>query len=251
MGQLAKALNERPQGVLPSNTIPNPREDIKVVTTQSGITLAGPSVLPPPPSSSSKGVERDPKTTMDQSFTFPADFIIVDYDVDPRVSLILRRLFLRTARALVDVYGEELALRVGDEKLIFNVERTSKYPHKHGDESINQIDIIDTTCEDHFHEVLNVQKSIHSLSGSPTPSSDLADSISPEIDEGIFGPKGDIILFEKLLNNDSTKDLPLKELKNDEIKTTESSIEEPPDLELKDLPPHLEYAFLEGTSKLP
>ncbi|GJW49953.1 hypothetical protein Tco_0091304 [Tanacetum coccineum] len=184
-------------------------------------------------------------------FTFPADFIIVDYDVDPRVSLILRRLFLRTARALVDVYGEELALRVGDEKLIFNVERTSKYPHKHGDESIIRIDIINTTCEDHFHEVLNVQKSINPLSGSPTPSSDHADSISPEIDEGIFGPKGDIILFEKLLNNDSTKDLPLKELKNDEIKTTESSIEEPPDLELKDLPPHLEYAFLEGTSKLP
>ncbi|GJR07042.1 hypothetical protein Tco_0530026 [Tanacetum coccineum] len=77
------------------------------------------------------------------------------------------------------------------------------------------------------------------------------DSIPPEIDEGIFGPKGDIILLEKLLNNDSTKDLPPKELKNDEIKTTESSIEEPPNLELKDLPPHLEYAFLEGTSKLP
>ncbi|GJR19868.1 reverse transcriptase domain-containing protein [Tanacetum coccineum] len=68
----------------------------------------------------------------------------------------------------------------------------------------------------------------------------IEDSIPPEIDEGIFGPKGDIILLEKLLNNDSTKDLPPKELKNDEIKTTESSIEEPPDLELKDLPPHLE-----------
>ncbi|GKG22648.1 hypothetical protein Tco_0387951 [Tanacetum coccineum] len=47
-----------------------------------------------------------------------------------------------TAHALVDVYGEELALRVGDEKLIFNVKSTSKYPHKHGDESINRIDIV-------------------------------------------------------------------------------------------------------------
>ncbi|GKB20214.1 hypothetical protein Tco_0854137 [Tanacetum coccineum] len=53
MGQLAKALSERPQGALPSNTIMNPREDIKVITTQSGITLAGLSV-PPPNSSSSK-----------------------------------------------------------------------------------------------------------------------------------------------------------------------------------------------------
>ncbi|GJZ37264.1 reverse transcriptase domain-containing protein [Tanacetum coccineum] len=212
-------------------------------------------------------------------FTFPADFVVIDHDVDPCVPLILGRPFLRTARALVDVYGEELTLRVGDEKLVFNVESTSKYPHKHGDGSINQIDIIDTTCEVHFHEVLNVQKSIHHLSGSPTPSFDhvvaslspsitpfgdsdflleeidallaLDDSIPPEIDEGVFDPEGDILLLEKLLNNDSTKDLPPKELKNDEIKTTKSSIEEPPNLELKDLPPNLEYAFLEGTSKLP
>ncbi|GJY66689.1 reverse transcriptase domain-containing protein [Tanacetum coccineum] len=105
-------------------------------------------------------------------FTFQADFVVVDYDVDPRVPLILGRPFLRTACALVDVYGEELTLRVGDEKLIFNVESTSKYPHKHGDKSINQIDIIDTKCEEHFHEVLNVQKLIHPFSGSPTPSSD-------------------------------------------------------------------------------
>ncbi|GJV00828.1 reverse transcriptase domain-containing protein [Tanacetum coccineum] len=212
-------------------------------------------------------------------FLFPADFVIVDYDVDPRVPLILGRPFLRTSRALVDVHGEELTLRVGDEKLTFNVENTSKYPHKHGDESINQIDIIDTTREDHFHEVLNVQKSIHPLSGSPTPSSDpviaslspsltpfgdseflleetdaflaLDDSIPPEIDNGIYDWEGDILFLEKLLNDDPTKDLPPKELKNDETKMTKSSIEEPPELELKDLPPHLEYAFLEGTSKLP
>ncbi|GJV77023.1 reverse transcriptase domain-containing protein [Tanacetum coccineum] len=212
-------------------------------------------------------------------FTFPADFVVVDYDVDPRVPLILGRPFLWTVRALVDVHGEELILRVSDEKLIFNVESTLKYPHKHGDESINQIDIIDTTCEDHFHEVLNVLKSIHPLSGSPTPSSDpivaslspsltpfgdsyflleetdafldLDDSIPPEIDNEICDSEGDILFLEKLLNDDPTKDLPPKELKNDETKMTKSSIEEPPELELKDLPPHLEYAFLEGTSKLP
>ncbi|GKD59711.1 reverse transcriptase domain-containing protein, partial [Tanacetum coccineum] len=186
-------------------------------------------------------------------FTFPADFIVVDYDIDPRVPLILGRPFLRTVHALVDVYGEELTLRVGDEKLIFNVESTLKYPHKHGDESINY--------------------------GTPTPSSDpvvaslspslilfgdsdflleetdaflaLDDSIPPEIDNGIYDSEGDILFLEKLLNDDPTKDLPSKELKNDETKTTKSSIEEPPELELKDLPPHLEYTFLEGLSKLP
>ncbi|GJZ82530.1 reverse transcriptase domain-containing protein [Tanacetum coccineum] len=156
-------------------------------------------------------------------FRFPADFVVIDYDVDPRVPLILGRPFLRTARDLVDVHGEELTLRVGDEKLIFNVESTSKYPQKHRNESINQIYTIDTTCEDHFHKVLNVQKSIHPLSGSPTLSSDLVvaslspyltpfgdsdflleetdtfltldDSIPPEIDNGIYDSEGYIIFF--------------------------------------------------------
>ncbi|GJX90892.1 reverse transcriptase domain-containing protein [Tanacetum coccineum] len=85
-------------------------------------------------------------------FTLPADFVIVDYDVDPRVSLILGRPFLRMAHTLVDVHGEELTLRVSDEKVVFSVESTSKYPRKHGDESIHKIDILDITCEDHFHD---------------------------------------------------------------------------------------------------
>ncbi|GKB85823.1 reverse transcriptase domain-containing protein, partial [Tanacetum coccineum] len=78
------------------------------------------------------------------------------------------------------------------------------------------------------------------------------DSIPPGIENGIYDSEGDILFLEELLNNDPTNDLPPpKELKNDEIKMAKSSIEDPPELELKDLPPHLEYAFLEGTSKLP
>ncbi|GKA34142.1 reverse transcriptase domain-containing protein [Tanacetum coccineum] len=59
MDQMQKVLMERPQGVLPSNTVPNPREDLKAITTRSGATLAGPSV--PPPLSSSK--EPSPAST--------------------------------------------------------------------------------------------------------------------------------------------------------------------------------------------
>ncbi|GKE07839.1 hypothetical protein Tco_1411390, partial [Tanacetum coccineum] len=65
---LTIALQKRPRGVLPSNTVPNPWEDLKVMTTRSGITLVGPSVLSPPPSSS-KEVERDPELTTDQVLT--------------------------------------------------------------------------------------------------------------------------------------------------------------------------------------
>ncbi|GKA81530.1 reverse transcriptase domain-containing protein [Tanacetum coccineum] len=186
-------------------------------------------------------------------FTFPADFVVVDYDVDPRVPLILGRPFLRTAYALVD----------------------------DGDESIHKIDILDITCEDHFHEVLNIQKSINPMSGSPTPSFDpvvaslspsltpfedsdfileeidiflaFDDSTSPDVDDGIFDLEGDIRLIEELLNDEISNDLPppLPVFEINDTKKIKTSIEDPHDLELKDLPPHLEYAFLEGTSKLP
>nr|GEU60874.1 reverse transcriptase domain-containing protein [Tanacetum cinerariifolium] len=63
--------------------------------------------------------------------------------------------------------------------------------------------------------------------------------------------EGDILLLEKLLNDDPSSPLPLKELNLEELKTAKSSIDDPPKLELKDLPSHLEYAFLEGTDKIP
>nr|GFB37166.1 reverse transcriptase domain-containing protein [Tanacetum cinerariifolium] len=61
------------------------------------------------------------------SFHFLADFVVVDFDVDPRVPLILRRSFLKTARALIDMFGVELTLRVGKEAITFNLEQTSRY----------------------------------------------------------------------------------------------------------------------------
>nr|GEW73534.1 reverse transcriptase domain-containing protein [Tanacetum cinerariifolium] len=112
-------------------------------------------------------------------FTFPADFIVIDYDVDPRIPLILGRPFLRMARALVDVHEKELILRDGDEKLIFHADRTLKHPHKHGNESINMINFIDITYEDHFPEVLKFKKSNHPSSGSTTPLSDFSHSLTP------------------------------------------------------------------------
>ncbi|GJT50366.1 hypothetical protein Tco_0976523 [Tanacetum coccineum] len=77
------------------------------------------------------------------------------------------------------------------------------------------------------------------------------DSIPPEIDDENFNPEGDLLLLEKLLNDDPSSPLPPKELHVEELKIIKSSIDDPLELELKDLPSHLEYAFLEGTDKLP
>ncbi|GKC22876.1 reverse transcriptase domain-containing protein, partial [Tanacetum coccineum] len=181
-------------------------------------------------------------------FYFPADFVVVDYDVDPWVPLILGRPFLRTARALSDVHGEELTLRVNDEAITFKVGHTSRYSCNYYNEMVYHVNVIDIACEEYAQEVLGFLDSL--TSGNPTPSDPIIASSSPS-----FTPfEGDILYLEKLLNEDPSPSLPL--MKNDDLKQVDvtkmkPSIEEPPELELKDLPSRLEYAFLEGTDKLP
>ncbi|GJT83603.1 reverse transcriptase domain-containing protein [Tanacetum coccineum] len=77
------------------------------------------------------------------------------------------------------------------------------------------------------------------------------DSIPLGIDDAEFDPERDIRLLEKLLNDDLSSPPPPKEHNFEELKMIKSSIDDPPELELKDLPSHLEYEFLEGTDKLP
>ncbi|GJR69108.1 reverse transcriptase domain-containing protein [Tanacetum coccineum] len=207
-------------------------------------------------------------------FHFPTDFVVVDYVVDPRVPLILGKPFLRMAHALIDVYGEELTLRVDDEAITFKVVQTSRYSYNDV-KSVNRIDVIDVSCEEYAQEVLGFSDS--STSGNPTPSDPIIasssplftpfeggdfileeieacltnDSIPSRIDDADFDPEGDIRQHEELLNNDPSSPLPPKELHFEELKMIKSSIDDPPKLELKDLPSHLEYAFLEEIDKLP
>ncbi|GKF95268.1 reverse transcriptase domain-containing protein, partial [Tanacetum coccineum] len=87
-------------------------------------------------------------------FHFPTDFVLVDYIVDPRVPLILERPLLRTARALIDVYSEELTIRVDDEVITFKVGQTSRYSYNDA-KLVNRIDVIDVSCEEYAQEVLS------------------------------------------------------------------------------------------------
>ncbi|GJT63066.1 reverse transcriptase domain-containing protein [Tanacetum coccineum] len=191
----------------------------------------------------------------------PSKLLIPYFKVDPRVPLILGRSFLRTGRALIDVYGEEITLRVDNEAITFNLDQTTRYSSTN-DKSVNRIDIIDEVCEEYAPELLGFSKS---SGGNPTPTSEPLtsefileeieaylkdDSISPEIDHADCDPEGDICLIEKLLNNDPFQ-LPPMDLKQGEIIKAKPSMEEPPELELKDLPSHLEYAYLEENDKLP
>nr|GEY42057.1 reverse transcriptase domain-containing protein [Tanacetum cinerariifolium]GEY43301.1 reverse transcriptase domain-containing protein [Tanacetum cinerariifolium] len=154
-------------------------------------------------------------------FHFPADFVVVDFDADPRVPLILGRSFLKTRRDLIDVFKGELTLCVGKEAITFNLDQTSRYSTNYSDMTAKQIDVIDMACEEYSQEVLEVDAFL-AIEDDPT---------SPKVDQSYLNPEGDILLLEAFLNDDPS--LP------------------PPKVELKYLPPHLEYAFLKGDDKLP
>nr|GEW63979.1 hypothetical protein [Tanacetum cinerariifolium] len=192
------------------------------------------------------------------TFHFPADFVVVDFDADPRVPLILGRSFLKTKRALIDVFEGELTLLVGIEAITFNLDQTSRYSSNYNDMTANRIDVIDMACKEYSQEVLGFSGVI--TSGNPTPYYDpivsttsltltpfrnndflleevdafLAledDPTSPEVDQSYVDTKGELKIYE--------------------AKSDKSSINEPSEVKHKDLPPHLEHAFLEGDDKLP
>ncbi|GJV46189.1 reverse transcriptase domain-containing protein [Tanacetum coccineum] len=262
LADLGASINLMPLSIWKKLSLP------ELTPTRMTLELADRSITRP------KGVAEDVFVKVGK-FHFPTDFVVVDFEADPRVPLILGRSFLRTGRALIDVYGEEITLRVNDEAVTFNLNQTTRYSSTYDDMSVNRIDVIDVACEEYAQEVLGFSNK--SMGGNPIPTfepiisdsspsltpfegSDFIleeieaylkdDSISPEIDHADFDPEGDICLIEKLLNEDPFQ-LPLMDLKQVEVTKAKSSIEEPPELELKDLPSHLEYAYLEGNNKLP
>nr|GEU46493.1 reverse transcriptase domain-containing protein [Tanacetum cinerariifolium] len=153
-------------------------------------------------------------------FHFLADFVVVDFDADPRVLLILKRSFLNTEKYLIDIYEGELTLRVGKGAITFILNKTSRYSANYNDMTANRIDVIDMACEEFSQEVLGFSDVI--ASGNPTP------------------------YYDPIVSTSSPTLTPFGDTKNDK-----SSLDEPPEVELKDLPPHIEYAFLEGDDKFP
>nr|GEW81986.1 DNA-directed DNA polymerase [Tanacetum cinerariifolium] len=73
------------------------------------------------------------------TFHFPADFVIVAFDADARVPLILERSFLKTERAFIDVFEGELTFRVGKEAITFNLDQTSRYSSNYNDMTENEL----------------------------------------------------------------------------------------------------------------
>ncbi|GJS64525.1 reverse transcriptase domain-containing protein [Tanacetum coccineum] len=187
-------------------------------------------------------------------FYFPADFVVLDFIADPRVPLILGRPFLRTAHALIDVYEGEIILRNDDQTLTLKCGDTPSISYNNF-ESLKKVDLIDVTV------VKNTQRKVDAFIAIDDEQTSL------EINAMYYDPEGDILILEALLNSDPLPPQPnqgdfLPEIRRDLkiVEPKKSSIEyaisyepknEPPEVELKDLPPHLEYAFLADNNKLP
>ncbi|GKF64183.1 reverse transcriptase domain-containing protein, partial [Tanacetum coccineum] len=116
----------------------------KLISTEMTLELANRDICTP------VRIARDVFVSVGK-FTFLADFVIINYESesDPRVPLILGRPFLRTTRALIDVHGEEMILRNGNERLILNMRHdTSSYSNEPHQESIIMIDVYNISHEE-------------------------------------------------------------------------------------------------------
>ncbi|GKB70299.1 reverse transcriptase domain-containing protein [Tanacetum coccineum] len=233
-------------GSLPSNTVANPRGDLKAITTWSGISYDGPPIPSLP-----KVVEREPELVVapkpKPSIPYPSrankqklrekddnlasKFFEIFRDLhfelsfaDALLPVILKKLpeklgdpdkFLIPCDfpeiveclALADL-GEELTLRVDDEAITFKVGQTLRYSYNDA-ESVNQIDVIDVS----YHILSTSSSSLTPFGGGDFILEEIEacltnDSILPGIDDADFDPEEDILLLEKLLNDDPSSPLP-------------------------------------------
>nr|GEX32939.1 reverse transcriptase domain-containing protein [Tanacetum cinerariifolium] len=189
-------------------------------------------------------------------FHFPADFVVVDFEPDPRVSLILGRCFLKTSRALIDVHKGELTLRIENEAITYNLDQTVRYFANYN--QMTQIKL--TSSNQHAKSILKRDSDFLLFEEADAFLGLEDDPDSPKINTFYYDPKGYILLLEAILNSKPSPPLPnqeqnlpsfKEELKAYEAQTVKSSVDELPEVELKDLPHHLEYAFLEGANKFP
>nr|GEV64758.1 reverse transcriptase domain-containing protein [Tanacetum cinerariifolium] len=143
--------------------------DPELTPTLMTLELADRSITLP------KGVAEDAFVKVGK-FHFPTDFLVMDFEADQRVPLILVRSFLRTGRALIDVYGKEITLRVNNEFVTLNLNQTMRYSSTYDDNSVNRVDVIDIACKEFVQDVLDFQ--YNPKSRNPTLVSDSLISVS-------------------------------------------------------------------------
>nr|GEV36286.1 reverse transcriptase domain-containing protein [Tanacetum cinerariifolium] len=189
LADLGASINLTPLSVWKKLGLPD------LIPTRMTLELANRAICTP------DGITRDVFISVGK-FTFSADFVVVDYESDPRVPLILGRPFLRTASASIDLHGEEMILCDGDERLTLNMKHdTASYSNHPHSESVNLINIFNVPSEDCLEDSVSNQKS-----GNPTFSLH-KEIASPEVTHEIHDSEGCNFLSEELLDIDYFNDI--------------------------------------------
>ncbi|XP_045831378.1 uncharacterized protein LOC123922728 [Trifolium pratense] len=197
---------------------------LDVTRTRMTLQLADKSITRP------SGMAEDVLVKVDK-FMFPIDFVVMDIEEDDDVPLILGRPFMKTARMMIDIDDGVMKVRVQDEEVSFNLWEAIKHP--------NEKDIcfkLDATDE----AILDVRKQAHQPSSLEQALTESFEALDPEKEEEVES-------FLKQL--DALKEVTPLEAKIEELKNDERPGEVK--LELKTLPSHLKYAFLEEEEKKP
>ncbi|GJU11854.1 reverse transcriptase domain-containing protein [Tanacetum coccineum] len=214
---------------LTSNTIPNPRNEAKAITTRSGVSYDGPPIPPPV-------VEKESEVTKDTELPSTEDIQPPPLNVD-----------------LIDATCEEYSQEV----LGFSDSVAYNNPSPHFDPIVSTSSPTLTPFDESDFLLFEEADAFIAIDDEP---------VSPVFNATYYDPEGDILILEALLNNDPLphpnqedylpgiqKDLKVVEPKKSSVEyaTSYEPKDEIPEVELKELPPHLEYAFLEENNKLP
>ncbi|GJX47991.1 hypothetical protein Tco_0273181 [Tanacetum coccineum] len=245
-------------GTLPSNTITNPKVDLKGITTRSGIAYQGPTI--PTTTSPPKVVEREPEVTKDTVLPINNGST---KDVQPPVVQVQSQ--VPNSEPVVDSVSA----------LMPNLKPSIPYPSRRNNEkrrekANDQVEKFYKIFQDMRRSSYKARRALIDVyegeltlrvgKEAITFNLDQTSRYSSNYDEMTGEPnRRDILFLESFLNDDPSLPpnqgnyLPeiQKELKICEAKNDKSSIDEPPESNSRDLPPHLEYAFLEGNNKLP
>ncbi|GJZ12075.1 reverse transcriptase domain-containing protein [Tanacetum coccineum] len=175
-------------------------------------------------------------------FTFPVDFVILEMEEDIKVPLILRRSFLHIVDAVIRVKQKQLNLGVGTERMTFSIDSAMKHSYSN-DDTCFSIDVIDEILEEDFDALLDEGSEILcSIEGTI-----LEEKLFAEFDEFMA-----MNIEENYESESEAEEPPFKKITFDTNYKIKTSLEEPSsNLELKLLPDHLEYVFLEESTFLP
>ncbi|XP_057760463.1 uncharacterized protein LOC130980839 [Arachis stenosperma] len=148
-------------------------------------------------------------------FIFPADFVVLDMQEEPKASIILGRPFLATAGAVINVQKGDLTLRLHNEEMTFNVFKAMSYPPEQFGECM-RLDALEEEVHEDFEEE------------------------EPEEPESVVGEE-----------YESSEEVAATEIHTQEAPKVENQKSEAPKLELKALPPTLKYAYLGKNGSYP